>query len=71
MECMCTQTRPWFILSSERVLWGVESDAMLTPQEKFLLPEAQEEDQTHDAASCRIASPTHEQLSYSGPSAVQ
>ena len=26
-----------------------------------------EEDQTHDGASCRTASPTHYQLSYSGP----
>ena len=33
MECMCAQTRPQFILSSERVL-GMESEPMLTPREK-------------------------------------
>ena len=36
-ECMCTQTKPRFILSSERV-WGKESKLMLTPREKSPLP---------------------------------
>ena len=42
---------------------------MLTPKEKSPLPEifSPEEDQTHDAASSRTASPTHYQLSYSCP----
>ena len=42
---------------------------MLTPREKSPLPEifSPEEDRTHDAASSRTASPTHYQLSYSGP----
>ena len=42
---------------------------MLTPREKSPLPDkfSAEEDQTHDAASRRTASPTHNQTSYSGP----
>ena len=32
------QTRPQFILSSERVLGGMESETMLTPREKSPLP---------------------------------
>ena len=39
MECMCTQTRRRFILSSERVFGRMESEPMLTPREKFPLPE--------------------------------
>ena len=34
MECMCAQSRPWFILSSERVL-GMESKPKLTPKRKI------------------------------------
>ena len=34
MECMCAQTRPQFILSSERVLGGMESEPMIPPREK-------------------------------------
>ena len=41
MACMCAQTRPWFILSSERVFRGMESEPMSTPWEKSPLPEAQ------------------------------
>ena len=37
--CMCAQTRPRFILSSERVLGGMEFEPMLTPREKSPLPE--------------------------------
>ena len=40
MECMCTQTRPRFILSTERVL-GKESKTVLTPKENSPLPGAQ------------------------------
>ena len=37
---MCAQTRPWFILSSERGLFGgMESEPMLTPREKSPLRE--------------------------------
>ena len=39
MKCMCAQTRPRFILSSERVLGGLEFEPMLTPREKSPLPE--------------------------------
>ena len=41
----------------------MESEFMLTPREKSPLPEkpSSEEDQTHDAASSRTASPTHYQ----------
>ena len=39
MKCMCAQTRPRFILSSEGVLEGMEFEPMLTPREKSPLPE--------------------------------
>ena len=39
MKCMCAQTRPQFILSSERVFGGMEFELMLTPREKSPLPE--------------------------------
>ena len=39
MKCMCAQTRPRFILSSERVFGGMEFEPMSTPREKFPLPE--------------------------------
>ena len=39
MKCMCAQTRPHFVLSSERVLGGMEFEPMLTPREKSPLPE--------------------------------
>ena len=39
MKCMCAQTRPCFILSSERVFGGMEFEPMLTPREKSPLPE--------------------------------
>ena len=70
MECMCAQTRPRFILSSERVLREWSSEPMLTPREKSPLWEKfSEEDRTHNAASGRAASPTLP-TSYSGPSQV-
>ena len=31
MKCMCAQTRPRFILSSEGVFGGMEFEPMLTP----------------------------------------
>ena len=39
MKCMCAQTRPRFILSSESVFGGMEFEPMLTPREKSPLPE--------------------------------
>ena len=39
MKCMCAQTRPRFILSSEGVLGGMEFEPMLTPMEKSPIPE--------------------------------
>ena len=38
-SCMCAQTGPRFILSSERVFGGMEFEPMLTPREKSPLPE--------------------------------
>ena len=57
MECMCTQTRPGFILSSERVL-GKWSQNPCYLQVKSPLPEkfSSEEDWTHDAAAGRTVS---------------
>ena len=39
MKCMCAQTRPRFILSSERVFGGMEFEPMFTPREKSPVPE--------------------------------
>ena len=39
MKCMCAQTRPRFILSSEGVFQGMEFEPMLTPREKSPVPE--------------------------------
>ena len=39
MKCMCAQTRPRFVLSSEGVSGGMEFEPMLTPREKSLLAE--------------------------------
>ena len=64
---MCTQTRPRFTPSSEEV-WWVESEPMLTPRKNLYRTKSfSVEDRTHDAASGRTESPTHYQLSYSGP----
>ena len=35
MKCMCAQTRPRFILSSEGVFGGMEFEPMLTPRGKI------------------------------------
>ena len=35
MKCMCAQTRPRFIFSSERVFGGMEFAPMLTPRNKW------------------------------------
>ena len=60
MEYMGAQTRPQFILSSERVFREWSQNPMLTPRENSHLPEkfSPEEDGTHNAASNRTASPT-------------
>ena len=69
MECMCAQTRPWFILWSDRVLgYGVKTHV----NSKGNMPytrgsDESEEGQTCDATSCRTASPTYYRLSYSSP----
>ena len=39
MKCMCAQTRPRYIPSSEGVFGGMEFEPMLTPREKSTLPE--------------------------------
>ena len=77
---MCAQTRPQFILSSERVLGGMESELMIkivgtrgkkkrTPREIYFQPAkfSSEENQTHDSASNSTASPTQYQLSCPDP----
>ena len=65
MKCMYAQTRPWFILSSERVFGGMEFEPMLTPREKSPLPKmSPEEDRTRNAVD---SEPQHYQLSYCGP----
>ena len=63
MECICAQTRPWFILSSKIVFCGMESEPVLNPREKSPQPEkfSPEEDGTHDVAPSRTVSPTHYQ----------
>ena len=50
MKCMCAQTRPRFILSSEGALGGMEFEPMLTPREKSPLPKMSPEDKINDLA---------------------
>ena len=58
MECMCAQTRPRFILSSERVLGnGVRTH--VNSEGKLHSAGGSEEGRTCDAASRRTESPTH------------
>ena len=66
MECMCAQTRPQFILSSERVFLGMEFEPMLTPREKSPLLEnfPKEEDRTRDAVD---SEPKHYQRAIPAP----
>ena len=67
MECICAQTRPWFILSSERVLRnGVRN--FVNFKGKIPSTGGSEEIRTCDAASHRTASQTHYPLNYSSPS---
>ena len=67
MECMCAQTRPWFKLSFKRVFLGNEVRTHVNSKGKILSTGGSEEDRARNAASRRIVSPTHFQLSYSGP----
>ena len=57
------QTRPWFILSSERVLEeGSQNPYQLQGEKKRQLEKfSPEEDRTHNTALSRTASPTHNQ----------
>ena len=66
MEYMCAETRPCFILSSERVL---ENGVRTHVNSKGKIPSTggSQEDRTCVTASRRTASPTHYQLSYDGP----
>ena len=59
------------LYSHPKEFGGMESEPMLTQNERAPLPEkfSSKEGRTHDAASSKIASSTHYQLSYS-PSAV-
>ena len=62
MECMCAQTRLWFILSPKRVFREYTNS-----KEKNRSTGGIVESRTCDAASRRTASTTHYRLSYSGP----
>ena len=63
MECMCAQTRPQFILSSERVVGnGVRTHVI--SKGKITSSGGIEEGRIRDAASRRTASPTHYRLSF-------
>ena len=65
-ECVCAQTSPVLILSSERVFWnGVRNQ--VNTKGKILCTRGPGEGQTRDPASHRTASPTLYQLSCSGP----
>ena len=66
MESVCAQTRPRFILSSKRV-WGNGFGTHVNLRGKVPSTAGSEEERTCAAASRRAASPTHYQLSYSGP----
>ena len=58
MECMCAQTRPWFILSSGRVL-GSGVRTLVNSMGKITSTGGSEEGWTRDTATCWTASPTH------------
>ena len=66
MECMCAQTRPWFILLYKRI-FGNGVRTHINSKRKISSTVGSEEDRTCGVASCRTASPTHYQLSYSSP----
>ena len=66
MECMCAQTRPRVILSSERVL-GIGVTTHVDSKGKIPFTGGSEEGRTGAAASRRTGSPTHYRLSYSAP----
>ena len=56
MKCMCGQTRPQFTLSPARDVGnGISTDVDSMRKNPQL--DSSKEGQTHDAASCRIASP--------------
>ena len=60
MQCTCTQTRPRFILSSERDFFlGNGVRTQIDSKGKILSTGSSDEDRTYDAASRRTASPTH------------
>ena len=63
MECMCAQTRPWFMLSSERVFgdWSQNPCELQAKNPLYQKKISSEEYQTHNTASSRTASPTHYQ----------
>ena len=63
---MCAQTRPGFLIRKMLLGKGVRSPCCNSVG-KISSTRGPEEDRTRDAASSRTASPTHYQLSYSGP----
>ena len=70
IECMCTQTRPQFILSSEIVFWEW-SQIHVNSKGKSPLPGkkkiSSEEDKIHDTTSSRTVNPTHYQQAILDP----
>ena len=68
MKCMCAQTRPQFILSSQRVLgkWSQKPCSLQGKNPLYQKKISSEEDRTCDAAS-RTASPTHYQRAIPAP----
>ena len=68
MECVCAQTRPRFILSSEKVLGNGVRTHVDSSGEKNSAG-GLEKGGTREASSRRTASPTHYRLSHSSPHA--
>ena len=67
MKCTCAQSRPWFMFTSEKALVnGVRTH--INSKGKIPSTMGFEEGRTHDAASCKTASPPCYRLSYLGPS---
>ena len=68
IKCMCAQTRPRFILSSERVFGRVEFEPMLTSRENPLYRKmSPEEDRTRNAVN---SEPKHYQRAIPAPQFV-
>ena len=56
---VCVHRLDLGLYSHPKEFWGMESEPMFTPRGKIPSTGSSEEDQTHDAASRRTASPKH------------